>query len=82
MLLVFVLTRFEVCCGCAYQAPAVQLRQRGCCRRQDRAGGLLERHGLINHICSGDVSLVPVLKRDQEVREKELIKEKRRGAEN
>lgn len=38
-------------------------------------GGLLERHGLINHICSGDVSLVPVLKRDQEVRKKELIKE-------
>lgn len=44
-------------------------------------GGLLERRAMINHICSGDVSLMPELKRDQEVREEELIKrgEKRGG---
>ena len=31
-------------------------------------GGLLERRALINHFCSGDVSLMPELKRDQVVR--------------
>ena len=34
----------------------------------------------IIHICSGDMSLMPELKRDQEVREEELIKrEEKRG---
>lgn len=43
-------------------------------------GGLLERRALINHICYGDVSLMPELKRDQEVTEEELIKrEEKRG---
>lgn len=43
-------------------------------------GGLLQRRGLINHICSGDVSLVPVLKRDREVRGKRVDKgEEKRG---
>ena len=37
-------------------------------------GGLLERRAVINHICSGDVSLMPELKRDREVREEELIR--------
>lgn len=45
-------------------------------------GGLLERRALINHFCSGDVSLMPELKRDQVVREEELIKRGRREAEN
>lgn len=59
----------------------VRLRQRCCCGGAE-VGGLLEERALINHICSGDVSLMPELKRDQVVGEEDLIKEGRREAEN
>lgn len=37
-------------------------------------GGLLERRALINHICSGDVRLMPELKRDRVLRGEQLIR--------
>lgn len=37
-------------------------------------GGLLERRALIIHICSGDVRLMPELKRDRVLRGEQLIR--------
>lgn len=45
-------------------------------------GGLLERRALIIHICSGDVRLMPELKRDRVLRGEQLIRSGGGVAEN
>lgn len=66
---VFAQMWLEICSGCA----AAQT-DRGVAVGGQRWVGCWRDVALMHHICSGDVSLMPEVKRDQEVREGELIK--------